>query len=120
MGLDPDDVRGKIVTPREEPPKVRMRPHIQVLLESSYHIAFMELNRLREKAIKGPLTYEELRAYRTLTQTTTELAKEERAQDASKDPGADDDEKLLLKGQQALKVLKGENDEVFAVPEEES
>lgn len=124
MTLRRDDFGRKIVEAeivKDGTPTVRMKPHIGTLLSSSYHIALRELKRLEEKVeAGGTLDYNELRKYRMLTQSTVELAKEERAQDAAKDPSKMDIEVLLAKAEEARKILGGESDEVRTLPKEES
>jgi hypothetical protein len=89
-------------------PEVRLKPHIGVLLGSSYNIIHQELNRLTEKQANFQLDEEELRRFVKLADATVKLAREEREQETRDDPGSYSDEELLVAADTArVRLLEG-------------
>lgn len=117
-GLSREDVRDghRLVRPPFKP-SVRIKPHINELLDASYRITQHELQALLEKQRAGQvLTSGEVLKFKNLTDSLTKLAREEREQEAKDDPALLETEELLRRAREAHEVL---SIEVIEVKKEE-
>lgn len=117
-GLSREDVRDghRLVRPPFKP-SVRIKPHINELLDASYQITQHELQALLEKQRAGQaLTSGEILKFKNLTDSLTKLAREEREQEAKDDPALLETEELLRRAREAHEVL---SIEVIEVKKEE-
>jgi hypothetical protein len=75
------------------------------LLRSNYHTTWRELRRLEDIAEERALSLEEQRKHKILSEILVSLAKEERAQEKAANPSSLDNDELMEKMKEAMKVL---------------
>lgn len=100
----------QLVTRGTFKPSVRLKPHINELMDSAYHTLQDQLGRLRERSEAGAvLDGKEVRKFAALVDSVAKLARVERENAKAFDPSTLDDKELLEYTEKAMKLLNKEN-----------